>query len=153
MKMKILVAVTLLLCTCTAALAQEKKIQRSDLPAAVQKAADEQSKGATVRGYAKEIEHGQVSYEVQLQFTGHTKDVSISPDGKVLEIEEEVELTSLPAEVRDSLQTKAGKDKIVRVESLTKKGKLVAHEAQVNNAGKKSEIQVGTDGKPLAHAE
>jgi hypothetical protein len=39
------------------------------------------------------------------------------------------------------------------VESLTKHGTLVAYEAQVLNKGKKSEIQVGPDGKPLAHEE
>jgi hypothetical protein len=39
------------------------------------------------------------------------------------------------------------------VESLTKKGKLVAYEAKVNTGGKKSEVQVGPDGKPLDHEE
>ena len=32
-------------------------------------------------------------------------------------------------------------------------GKLVAYEAHVNTNGKKSEVQVGPDGKALAHPE
>jgi hypothetical protein len=55
--------------------------------------------------------------------------------------------------VKAGLQAKAGKGKIVKVESLTKKGKLVAYEAQVETNGKKSEVQVGPDGKSLDHEE
>jgi hypothetical protein len=61
--------------------------------------------------------------------------------------------SSLPAAVKDGLQTKAGKGKLVKVESLTKHDKLVAYEAQVNTNGKKSEVQVGPDGKALDHEE
>lgn len=133
--------------------AQEKRIKKSDLPAAVQKTADEQSKGATVKGYNKEIENGKVEYEVELTVNGHSKDVSMDPQGNVLEVEEEVALNSLPPAVSQGLQQKAGKGTIRKVESLTKQGKLVAYEAQVITAGKRSEIQVGPDGTPLDHQE
>jgi hypothetical protein len=45
--------------------AQEKKIQRSDLPPAMQKTVDEQSKGATVKGFSTEVEDGKKIYEVE----------------------------------------------------------------------------------------
>jgi hypothetical protein len=64
-----------------------------------------------------------------------------------------VGIETLSAEVRDGLQAKAGKGKITKIESITKKTKLVAYEAQVLADGKKSEIQVGPDGKPLDHEE
>jgi hypothetical protein len=133
--------------------AQEKRIQKTDLPSAVQKTADEQSKGATVKGYNKEVENGKVEYEVQLLVNGHSKDVSMDEQGNVLEVEEEVSLPSLPADIREGLQRKAGKGTIRKVESLTKHGSLVAYEAQVITAGKRTEIQVGPDGKPLDHKE
>src|SRR5437588_3144823 len=133
--------------------AQEKKIKKSDMPAAVQKTADEQSKGATVKGYSTEVEDGKTIYEVELMVNGHSKDVSMSPEGAVVEVEEEVALDSLPAEVRDGLKKKAGAGKITKVETLTKQGKLVAYEAHLNTKGKKSEVQVGPDGKALVHPE
>jgi len=77
----------------------------------------------------------------------------IAADGTVVEVEEQVTLDSLSPEVKAGLQAKAGKGKILKLESLTKKGKLVAYEAQVETNGKKSEVQVGPDGKPLAHEE
>ena len=59
----------------------------------------------------------------------------------------------LPPEVQEGLKKKAGKGTISKVESLTRKGTLVAYEAQVRNGSKRSEIQVGPDGKPLSHKE
>jgi len=134
-------------------LAQEKKLQRSELPPAVQKTVDEQSKGATVKGFSTEVEDGKKIYEVQLTVNGHGKDVSIDAQGHVLEIEEETSLESLPAAVRDGLTKAAGKGTIRKVESLTKNGKLVAYEAAVKTGTKNSEVQVDPDGKKLAHPE
>jgi hypothetical protein len=137
------------------ALAQEheKKIQRADLPPAVEKTVAAESRGATVKGFSEEIENGQTYYEAEMMVSGHSKEVLIDKNGAVVEVEEQVALDSLPADVRDGLQSQAGAGKIVKVESLTKHGKLVAYEAKVQANGKKKEIQVGPDGKPLDHEE
>jgi uncharacterized membrane protein YkoI len=133
--------------------AQEKKIKRSDLPPAVEKTVAAQSTGATIRGFSTENENGQTIYEAELTVNGHSKDISMTADGAIVEIEEQVSLDSLPAEVKAGLQAKAGNGKILKVESLTKKDKVVAYEAKVETNGKKTEIQVGPDGKPLDHEE
>jgi hypothetical protein len=146
-----LVAGALLLAGTTSA--QEKKIKRSDLPPAVEKTVAAQSAGATIRGFSTEKEKGQILYEVEMTVNGHSKDISMAADGSIVEIEEQVALDSLSPEVKAGLQAKAGKGKILKVESLTKKDKLVAYEAQVETNGKKSEVQVGPDGKPLDHEE
>ncbi len=133
--------------------AQEKKIKRSELPAAVEKTVLEQSKGAMILGFSEEKENGQATYEAEMLVNGHTKDVQIDANGGVIEVEEQVDLQAVSAEVRAGLQAKAGKGKIAKVESIIKKDKLVAYEARVVTDGKKSEIQVGPDGKPLDHKE
>jgi hypothetical protein len=133
--------------------AQEKKINRSDLPPAVEKTVAAQSSGATIRGFSTEKENGQTLYEVEMTVNGHSKDISMMTDGSIVEVEEQVALDSLSPEVKAGLHAKAGKGKILKVESLTKKDKLVAYEARVETNGKKSEVQVGPDGKPLDHEE
>ena len=133
--------------------AQEKKIKRSELPPAVEKTVAAESIGATIKGFSTEKEKGETFYEAEMMVNGHSKDVLIAADGTVVEVEEQVALDSLSADVKAGLQAKAGKGKILKVESLTKKGKLVAYEAQVETNGKKSEVQVGPDGKPLDHEE
>jgi len=147
-----IVAVLAIAATCLAQ-EQEKKIPRADLPAAVERTVAIQSQGATIKGFSQEKENGQTIYEAEMTVDGRSKDVSIDTTGAVVEVEQQVALDSLPAAVKDGLQARAGKKKIVKVESLTKHGKLVAYEAKVQHDGKKSEIQVGPDGKPLDHEE
>jgi hypothetical protein len=84
---------------------------------------------------------------------GHSKDILMDENGTVVELEEQVLIESLAPLVRDGLHAKAGSDKLVKVEKVTKKGKLVAYEAKVCTNGKRSEVQVGPDGKPLDHEE
>jgi hypothetical protein len=133
--------------------AQEKKIKRSELPPAVEKQVAEVSKGASIKGFTEEKENGKTSYEVAMEVNGHSKDVEMDKNGTILEVEEEIAMESVPADAREGLTAKAGGGKIVKVESLMKKGKIVAYEAKVMTAGKKTEIQVGPDGKPLGHEE
>jgi len=131
----------------------EKKIPRSDLPPAVERTVASQSQGATIHGFNEEQENGKTYYEAEMTVNGHSKDVLIEPGGAIAEVEEQVEFASLPAAVQSGLQEKAGKGKLGKVESITKHDKLVAYEAKVTTNGKKSEIQVGPDGKPLDHEE
>jgi hypothetical protein len=131
--------------------AEEKTIQRSDLPPAVEKALQQQLKGATIKGFSSEKEDGRVVYEAQLIVNGHTKDIQFDTSGNVQEVEEEVAFDSLPAEVKAGLTARAKNGKITKVESLTKQDRLVAYEAQVDRNGKQSEIQVGPMGEKLQH--
>ncbi len=148
-----MVRVLALACVTAASVsAQERHLKRSQLPPAVLKTADEQSAGATVRGYSSETEDGRLEYEVEMTLHGHGRDVTIAPDGVVLEIEEAMALDSLPAAVRSGLLQAAAPGKIVTVESLTKHGVIVAYEAHVRIGTKRSEVHVGPDGKRLATA-
>jgi len=132
---------------------QERKINRSDLPPAVEKTVAAEGQGATIRGFSEERENGQTFYEAELMVNGHSKDVLIDLKGAVVEVEEQIEIDSLHAAVRDGLQVKAGKGKLLKAESITKQGRLLAYEAKVVTDGKKSEVQVRPDGKPLDHEE
>jgi uncharacterized membrane protein YkoI len=131
----------------------EEKIARSALPPAVEKAVQAETQGATIKGFAREREQGKTFYEAETVVNGHTRDVLFAGDGTIAEIEEEVAFDSLPSNVQAGLTQKAAGGKITKVESLTKKGKLVAYEGQVKKGSKSSEIQVGPDGKNLTHEE
>ncbi|HXT64105.1 MAG TPA: hypothetical protein VN696_13790 [Pyrinomonadaceae bacterium] len=137
----------------TIAPAQERKITRAQLPPEVEKTVARESEGATIKGFASEIEHGQKFYEASLMVDGHTKDILIDRHGNVVEVEEQVTMDALPATVQDSLKKRAGSGTITIIESLTKNGQLVAYEAQVKHGKKRSEIQVGPNGEKLKHPE
>ena len=115
------------------ALAQERKIQRAELPPAVEKTVATESRGATILGFSQETEHGETYYEA--------------------EGEEPFAFGPLPSEVKQGFQSKAGSGKILKVERLTKHGKFVANEAKIISNDKMREIQVGPDGNALGHEE
>ena len=132
---------------------QDKPVKQSDLPAAVARTIAAEGKGATLKGVSREKEKGQTLYEAEFTVNGHSRDLLIDATGAVVEVEEQVEMASLNPAVQAGLKAAAGKGTITRIESLTKKGMLVAYEAQVKTGAKRSEVQVGPDGRALARPE
>ena len=128
--------------------ASEKAITMKDLPAAVQRTVQEQSKGAIIRGLSTEVEHGKTIYEVELTVNGHGKDVSMDATGAVIEVEEEVALDSIPAAARAAIEKAAGSGQVRKVERVTG-GTQVAYEAHLRKEGKRSEVRVSGDGRLL----
>src|SRR5436190_15187036 len=122
---RILTSILAIAFTFSTSQAQERKISRSKLPPAVEKTVAAESAGATIKGFASEIEHGQKFYEASLIVNGHTKDILIDKHGNIVEVEEQVTLESLSQSVQDGLKTAAGSGTIENIESITKKGHLV----------------------------
>ncbi len=112
-----------------------------------------QSSGAIIQGFSKEREKGQTLYEAEMTVNGHSKDDLMDAGGVIVELEEQVAMDELPNDVQDALHTKAGKGKIMTVESITKHDKLVAYEATILSNGERSEIQLDPHGRPLRHEE
>lgn len=143
----------IMVATCCVVVSQERKLKREQLPPAVKKTVEREGEGATIKGFASEVEKGRRLYEAELEVNGHSKDILMDRNGNIVEVEEEVAMDSLPATVQDALKHAAGKGTIAKIETLTKSGKLVAYEAQVKTGAKRSEIQVGPNGEKLAHPQ
>jgi uncharacterized membrane protein YkoI len=108
-----------------------------------------ESHGATIVGLAREVEGGQTFYELELKVQGRTRDVLIDASGTVVAVETEVALDSLPPAVRAGIEAAAPGARITLVETIVKRGVLVAYEAHVVKDGKDREVLVGPDGKRL----
>ncbi len=133
-------------CICGALSAQETKVQMKDLPPAVQKTVQEQTRTAKLRGLAKEVENGKTFYEAETTLNGKSRDVLIDPAGTVVEVEEATTLAAIPEPARKALQQQAGPaGKILSVESVAK-GSVTDYEAVIQKGGKKSEFAVHADG-------
>ena len=102
------ISLSLLLVGSVLAQDSERRVKMKDLPQAVQQTVREQSRGATIKGFSKEIEHGQTFYEVEMKVNGHGEDILIDPNGAVVEIEEEVALASLAPDVRVTIEQLTG---------------------------------------------
>jgi hypothetical protein len=125
----------------------EKKLEMKDLPAAVQKTAQEQTKGATIVGISSEKEGGKTVYEIETKVNGRSRDMLIDATGKVTELEEQTDVDSLPPAVQAEVKKSLGQDKLDKFESVTTNGVFSGYEAVVERGGKKVEISLGPDGK------
>jgi hypothetical protein len=123
------------------------KLQLKDLPQAVQKTVQEQTKGATVVGISSEKEGGKTIYEIETKMNGRSRDMLIDSTGKVIELEEQTDIDSLAAAVQAEVKKSLGQAKVDRFESVTKNGVFVGYEAVVEKGGKKVEVSMGPDGK------
>ena len=132
----------------TNVLAAEKKLQMKDLPPAVQKAIEQQTKGAQIKGFAQEIEKGKTFYEAETVLNGKSRDMLFDGTGALVEVEEETTLDSIPASAKAALEKAATGGKIAKVERVTA-GNNVKYEAAIAKGGKKSEVAVAADGSAV----
>lgn len=84
-------------------------------------------------------------YEVETVANGRTRDFLLDTSGAVVEVEQEVDIASIPAPAKAAIETYAKGGKINKVETLTK-GDSVMYEASVRRGSKTSEVTVGADG-------
>jgi hypothetical protein len=118
-----------------------------DLPAAVQKTVQETLKGAQIKNISKEVEKGVTQYEVETMLNGKHRDFNVDAKGKLIVVEEEVDIAGIPAAARTAIQKKAAGGKLGMVESVSKGDGVTLYEAAyTTKAGKKSAVLVKADG-------
>lgn len=137
------------LCAVAAALtrmAPAKKLELKDLPSPVQKTVQAELKGAAIRNIGRETEDGVAQYEVETMLNGKHRDFNVDIKGKLLVVEEETALQSIPAAARAAILKKAGNGKVEMVELFKKEGETMYEARYTNSAGKKHEVLVKADG-------
>ena len=144
--MKCLNGIVAVFALATITLTADTKVKMEDLSPALQKVVKEQTENATLVGLSKEREKGKTMYEVETKVNGKSRDVLLDANGAVIDIEEEVDLSSVPAGAKAAIEKNAAGGTIKKVESVTH-GSAVSYEAAIKtNAGKNIEINVNADG-------
>jgi len=93
--------------------------------------------------------NGTVKDPIDTVIPGAQVTVRNETTGAILEVEEEITLDSLSPPVRAEVEKNIGGAKLLRLESVTKGAVLTGYEVTVSRAGKKSGLEMGTDGKLL----
>jgi hypothetical protein len=131
------------------AYAAEHSVPCNTLPAVVQQRSKSLLEpGTTLRGCVKDVSAGKITYEIELLTPQGSKDVTVSPQGEVLEVEQQVDPATLPAPVAAAFAKAATGGKLGKVESLTRQGQLIAFESTIEKAGKHYEVAFRPDGAP-----
>jgi hypothetical protein len=128
--------------------AAAKSLQVKDLPAAVQKTVQDTLKGGEIKNISKEVEKGVTQYEVETMVNGKHRDFNVDAKGKLVVVEEEVDIAGIPA-ARAAIENKVAGGKLRMVETVDKGDGVTLYEASYSSkAGKKGEILVKADGTP-----
>ena len=142
--------ITVLLALCLGvSYAQEKKeksLALKDLPPAVQKTIQAELKGGEIRNIGKETEDGVAQYEVETMLNGKHRDLNVDTKGKLLVVEEETSIDSIPAAAKAAILKKVGDGKLGMVELFMRGGETMYEAAYTTKAGKKHEVLFKADG-------
>jgi len=123
-----------------------KSLQLKDLPAPVQKTVQDTLKGGEIKNISKEVEKGVTQYEVESMLNGKHRDFNVDSKGKLIVVEEEVAVDSIPAAAKAAIEKKAAGGKLGMVEIVTKDGVVLYEAAFTSKAGKKGAVLVKADG-------
>ena len=109
--------ITVLLALCLGvAFAREEKKEKTlalkDLAPAVQKTIQAELKGGEIKSIGKETEHGVAQYEVETMLNGKHRDFNVDTKGKLLLVEEETSIDSIPAAAKAAILKKVGDGKL-----------------------------------------
>ena len=144
--MRAFVCVTALIVLCFTAPAAEKKLALKDLPPAVQKTVHDELKGAEIKNIGREKEDGVVQYEVETMLNGKHRDFNVDIKGKLLVVEEETTMDSVPPAAKAAILKKVADGKLGTVELVVKGSETMYEAAYTTKGGKKHAVLVKADG-------
>jgi hypothetical protein len=123
-----------------------KSLAVKDLPPAVQKTVQEQTRNAEIRNISKETENGVTQYEVETMVNGKHRDFNMDTKGGLLVVEEETAIDSIPAAAKAAIQKKVGTGKLGIVETVTKGADTMYEAGYTGKDGKRHAVLVKPDG-------
>jgi len=128
-------------CILTTGYAADKKITKKQIPSAVLNAFESAYPNAKIKGQAIENEKGKKFYEIESIDSSVGRDLLYTAEGKVHEIEETADPSTLPDHLKNTFTKEYPKGKIVKAEKVTTDDTLVTYEVKVK-VGKKSKSVV-----------
>jgi hypothetical protein len=129
---------------------KEEKVPLDKLPKAVVEAVKAKFPKAELVSAEKEKEDGKTVYEVAIKNEGQNIEVTVTPEGKIIEIEKEIALKDVPKAVSEALEKKYPKATVKKVEEIIKNDKTEGYEFLLVTADKKTvEVKFSPEGKVL----
>ena len=153
MNQRIVAAVSVLLFAGVACLVgQDKVIEKAKVPAQVLKAFSDSYPNATVKAYKTEKEKGKIYFEIESVDGKMRRDLLYAPDGKVVEIEETVDMSQIPAAISKALKKDFPSASIIKSEKTTQ-GAAISYEFVLTSKKRKYEVAYSAEGKQLSKEE
>ncbi len=128
--------------------AQEAKLTPAQIPEAVSSAATQRFPDAKLSHWSKETDDGKTTFEVSVADGKGKRDAVFSPDGVLVSVETSIEVNSIPASVKSTIQEKYPSARIKKAEKITLASNEIQYEVDLLKAAKK-EVLLSAEGKIL----
>jgi uncharacterized membrane protein YkoI len=126
---------------------KEKPVKLSEIPAAASAAIQKHVAGGQIVKVEQDEEKGKVSYEARIKSaSGKVSEVTVNATGKLLAVEDVIDLTEAPGAVRTAIEKEAAGGKVEKVERVKEDGKTT-YEALISANGKREEVVFSDAGK------
>jgi Putative beta-lactamase-inhibitor-like, PepSY-like len=116
----------------------EEKVPIDKLPKAVTDALKEKFPKAELVEAVKVTEDGEVTYEVTVKHKKQELDVTLTPEGKIVQVEKEIEVKAVPKAVIDAVKKKYPKATIQGASEISKDDKVAEYELDIVTKDKKN---------------
>jgi uncharacterized membrane protein YkoI len=123
----------------------DDKIKLEELPKAVVEAIKAKFPKAELKEAEMEEEEGKKIFEVKLVNGKEEIEVTLSIDGKIIELERKLDPENLPKEIKEAIEAKFPKSKVTSAVEETENDKTVIEVEVTSAEGKKFEVKL--DGK------
>ena len=145
------------LALATPVMAQEENtLEMSAVPAAAMSAAQAlpQAAGVTFETAAMDDDEGTMTYELAGKMAnGLMLEIDVLEDGTIEEIEEQIELSALPAAVKTTLDAELAGFAPTFVEKSTRPDGAVIYEFEGTHEGKEIDAEINADGSNFTMAD
>ena len=144
----VLFASAVILGVSSSLLALEQKISCDDVPPAVRSSFEKSFADATINDCAKDVEKGRTSYEITSTEGETRRHVQFYTDGKVMEVEEPIAMSSVPEPAKQAVSKKYPKGEITLVEKVTRDNQVL-FEFRVKQGKRSVQIALDANGKEV----
>jgi uncharacterized membrane protein YkoI len=131
--------------------AQEMEIKKADVPKPVIEAFEKAHASAKDVKYEKEMRDGKPHFFIEYKESGMEKEFIYAEDGTLVEMELEIAVKDLPANIAEAVKKDHPKGEIIEVEKVMKAdGTLLGYEVDIKEGDvKKISLYYDTTGKLL----
>lgn len=134
--------------------AGEKELRKNQVPNAVVEAFEKAHPNAKKVEFEEETFAGKTAYEVEYKEDSREYELLYDADGKLLQKEEEVDVKTLPEQIRQAVTKAHPKAKIKEAEQVMKPdGTVTGYELEIQEGRKELELELDSSGQILKTEE
>jgi hypothetical protein len=128
----------------------DEAVSMSAVPAPVKQTLAQYTTDSDVKKVEQGDQDGTKVYEFDITQGARSFELTITPDGKFMGMEEDVKLADLPQAAQDALKAQAQGGTLESFEKAVDQNHKTTYEGVINKVGKKTEVAVDENGKVVS---